>query len=95
MLLNRTGGGGENIANEVEVQTPLVEMLAQLVAITPKSTMKHLWAKFDSTGENFIELVMSSQSNAYGEGLAEDGYYYQRIVYVVGADDKGTYLLEL
>lgn len=95
MLINRTGGGGENVTDEVKVQTPLIGMMAQLVAITPKSTMRYLWAKFDSTGENFIELVMSSQSDAYAEGLADDGYYYQQIVYVVGADNKGTYLLEL
>lgn len=95
MLITRTGGGGENVTNEVNTQTPLIEQLAQLVAITPKSTMRYLWAKFDSTGENFIELVMSSQHNAYSDGLADDGYYYQQIVYVVGADNKGTYLLEL
>lgn len=95
MLVNRTGGGGENVTNEVNTQTPLIEQLAQLVAVTPKSTMRYLWAKFDATGEIFIELVMSSQSDAYQDGLADDGYYYQQIVYVVGADNKGTYLLEL
>lgn len=95
MLINRTGGGGENVTNEVETQTPLIEALAQLVSITPKFTMRYLWAKFDATGENFIELVMSSQADTYTDGLADDGFYYQQIVYVVGADGNGTYLLEL
>lgn len=95
MLINRTGGGGENVTNEVEVQTPLIDQIAQLVAISPRPEMKYLWAKFDATGETFIELITSTVSDAYTDGIGEDGYYYQRIVYVVGADDKGTYLLEL
>ena len=56
---------------------------------------KYLWAKFDSTGETLIELLVDTDSEAYSEGLGVDGYYYQRIVYVIGADNVGTYLLEL
>lgn len=95
MLINRTGGGGESVTNEVEIQTPLIDQLAQLVAISPRPEMRYLWAKFDATGETFIELITSTVSDAYTDGIGEDGYYYQQIVYIVGADDKGTYLLEL
>jgi hypothetical protein len=95
MLINRTGGGGENVKEEVNVQTPLIEQIAQLVGLTPRGGARYLWAKFDSTGETFIELVTSPNPDTHADGLADDGYYYQQIVYVVGADDKGTYLLEL
>lgn len=95
MLINRTGGGGENVTNEVTTQVTLLDQLSQLISITPRPEMKYLWAKFDSTGDTFIELLLSSTEDAYVDGLGEDGYYYQRIVYIVGADDKGTYLLEL
>ena len=70
-------------------------MLINRVGYAPRSGAKYLWAKFDSTGETFIELLTSNKSDAYTDGLGGDGYYYQRIVYVVGADDKGTYLLEV
>ena len=95
MLINRTGGGGENVKAEVNIQTPLVEQIAQLVGVMPRAGAKYLWVKFDSTGTTFIELITSTMPDAYADGLNEDGYYYQSIAYVVGADDNGTYLLEL
>lgn len=63
--------------------------------IKSNSSGKYLWAKFDSTGETLIELVVDNNLETYPDGAVQDGYYYQRIVYVVGADDVGTYLLEL
>jgi hypothetical protein len=60
-----------------------------------KSGGKYLWAKFESDKVTLIELITNDDPNAYQDGIASDGFYYQRIVYVVGADDKGTYLLEL
>ena len=56
---------------------------------------KHLWCKFTPDGKNLVELVVDKDVNAYPDGEVKDGYFYQRIVYVVGADDVGTYLLEL
>lgn len=98
MLINRSGGGGENVTNEVEIQNPLIGQLAQLVQFVPKQEnqeLKYLWAKFDSTGETLITLLPCAIPDSYTEGIGADGYYYQRIEYIVGADDKGTYLLEL
>ncbi len=87
--------GGENVTPEVRIQTPIVEEIALLTGIACRPKATYLWAKFTSKNGGFIELVTSSDENAYTEGVGEDGYYYQRIVYIVGADNVGTYLLEL
>ena len=63
--------------------------------VTNKKGAKHLWCKFTPDGKTLIELVVDKDVNAYPDGEVKDGYFYQRIVYVVGADDTGTYLLEL
>lgn len=98
MLINRVGGGGggENVTAEVKVQTPLVTEIAEMIAasvVRPAGT--NLWAKFTEEGGAFVELVLSSDPDAYPEGVGEDGYFYQKMVGVVGTDDKGTYVMEL
>lgn len=96
MLINRVGGGsGENVTAEVRTQTPLIEQLANLISTMPKPSATHLWAKFTEEDGTLMELLVSTQSDTYPNGVGEDGYYYQKIVYVVGTDEKGTYLLEL
>ena len=95
MLINRTGGGGENVKNEVTAQTAIIQNIAELIGIVPIPNAKHLWAKFESEGGTFIGLVVSTQEDTYPDGIGEDGYYYQKIAYIMSADGNGTYLLEL
>lgn len=95
MLINRVGGGGENVTAEVNVQTPLVEDIAALLNVAGRPAGTHLWAKFKSEGGAFIELLLSSSADTYPEGVGEDGYFYQKMIAVVGTDSNGTYMLEL
>ena len=96
MLINRVGGGGENVTAEVNTQTPLVQDIATMLAaavVRPSGT--HLWAKFTDQDGVFIELVLSSDPDAYPDGDVKDGYYYQKMIGVVGTDSNGTYMMEL
>ena len=96
MLINRVGGGGENVTAEVNTQTPLVQDIATiLAAAVVRPSGIHLWAKFTGQDGAFVELVLSSDPDAYPEGVSEDGYYYQKMIGVVGTDSNGTYVMEL
>lgn len=93
MIINQVGG--ENVNAEVQAQTPLVEAIAELTIFTGKPEAKYLWTKFTSENGDFVGLVISNNLEEYKEGIGEDGFYYQRVEYIVGTDDNGTYLLEL
>lgn len=86
---------GENVTPEVREQNPLVDALARLCVIG-RVGGKYLWAKLTEQDGNLLELLVSSNENAYSEGTGADGYYYMRVYHVLGIDSKGdTFVMEL
>lgn len=95
MLINRVGGGGENVTAEVEAQTPLVQELALLAlgkGINVKG--KYLWLK--TINGKVDEIMVATSPTMYPEGLADDGYYYIKITHALGIDENGdTFTIEI
>lgn len=85
----------EGTASDLRTGKELIDSEGNVVTGTFEPSGTNLWAKFDSTGENLQTLLVSTDADAYPDGFGDDGYYYQKIVYIVGADDTGTYLLEV
>lgn len=95
MLINRVGGGGENVTPEVTAQTPLIQELAILAlgkGLNVKG--KYLWLK--TINGKVDEIIVSTSSTAYTEGLNSDGYYYIKITHALGIDENGdTFTIEI
>lgn len=97
MLINRVGGGGENVTDEVSTQTPLVQELA-LMALSNGIPVKgkYLWLKMTSADGYVDEIIVSTTKDAYTEGLNADGYYYIKITHALGIDESGdTFMVEI
>lgn len=96
MLINRVGGGGENVTAEVNVQTPLVEELALLALRNGRPKAKYLWLKMTAADGYVDEILTSNIETEYTEGLGDDGYYYMRITHALGIDESGdTFTIEI
>lgn len=95
MLINRTGGGGENVTAEVTYQTPLVQEIALLALGKGMSVKgKYLWLKMKDGSVD--EIVVSTTATTYTEGLNSDGYYYIKITHALGIDENGdTFTIEI
>lgn len=80
MIFNMGGGGGENVTAETNEYTSLLEQA--LTSIEGKVWVdkkgKYLWNKMTAEGGTFIEYVVSGDADAYPDGGAQDGYWYER-----------------
>ena len=96
MLINRVGGGGENVTEEVNAQTPLVQELAVLALSKGRQKGRYLWLKLTSADGDIEEVLVSNVETAYTEGVNADGYYYMRITHALGIDESGdTFMVEI
>jgi hypothetical protein len=96
MLINRVGGGGENITTEVNTQTPLVQELAKMALLTGMPITKYAWLKLTSASGSVIGVLTSNDETEYPDGLGDDGFYYMRITHVLGIDESGdTFTIEI
>ena len=96
MLINRVGGGGENVTAEVTAQTPIIQELAILALCNGRPKQKYMWLKMTSANGNIDEIITSNVETAYAEGLNADGYYYMRITHALGIDENGdTFTIEI
>ena len=96
MLINRVGGGGENVTAEVTTQTPLIEQIALLALCNGRPKGKYVWLKMTSADGDIDEVLVSNKETTYPDGLGSDGYYYMRITHALGIDENGdTFTIEI
>lgn len=80
MLINRLGGGGEKLTEEINANATKVDTL--LAKITGKGVFTEngvfVWYKYDSEGGNYIETVVSNVPDAYPNGAGTDGFWYEK-----------------